>query len=195
MRRVNLVLNDFDAILKGDIIGVDYGALVCLRKGLNMTLACGDFDSIQKTDLAIIKEQTERVDVLDPIKDMTDFTYALTLCDDYDEIHVYGALGKRRDHEYVHLLKVIQDPRLILFDDNNIITSLKPGHYEISKQMRYFSIIVVEEGVLNLSGFKYPLKDRMIHRYDDYLTSNEILDHVGSVTLHSGQILIIQSQD
>ena len=53
-------------------IGVDKGALTLARNGKRMLLAIGDFDSVEESDLAYIKEYSDTLLQLNPIKDDTD---------------------------------------------------------------------------------------------------------------------------
>ena len=195
MKTVSIILNDLPDHLEGDIIGVDYGAYLCAQNEITMTIACGDFDSITATQKESVKQYAKQFLELNPIKDMTDFTYALSLCEDYDEIYVYGAIGRRIDHEMINLFQAAQDSRIILVDSINRIQSFNQGEYHFEKGMyRYFSIIPFEPACITLFGFKYPLERRCIKPYDDYLSSNEILDKA-TLIVHEGSILVIQAND
>ena len=195
MKPVTLVLGDITGPLFGPVIGVDYGAYLCASLEIQMMQAVGDFDSVNAKQMAIIKDYAKEIIILDPIKDVTDFAYALSLCDDYDQIFVYGALGRRLDHEMINLFKAFQDPRIILLDDKNKIQSYLVGEYTfINEDYKYFSIIPFENARISLKNFKYPLSNRSIKLYDDYLTSNEVLEQ-GSLEVHEGRILVIQSND
>ena len=197
MRRVNIVLRTADLQeIQGDVIGVDQGAWFCYENNISLKLACGDFDSITSEQLKILQKQDFSVIVLPSEKDVTDFEYALSLCDDYDEIVVYGALGARRDHEYVNLKLASFDPRIILKDSNNLIRKYGPGTYYFSPdQYRYFSLLVLKEGYITYEGFKYPLTQRQIFLDDVYLTSNEIISERAKMTLEKAEVLLIRSND
>lgn len=195
MSRVNIILNDFDSEVVGDVIGVDFGAWVCVEKKIEMKLACGDFDSVTPDQLERIKLNVIEVHELSPQKDMTDFSYALSLCEAYDEIFVYGGLGGRRDHEYIHVMSVIQDSRIHLFDNQNLMFSLESGSHVIEKNgYDYISFFVIKPGNLSLIGFKYPLVNYKTHYFDSHMTSNEIINDKGEIHLNNGSLLVIQAK-
>ncbi|WP_159648579.1 thiamine diphosphokinase [Erysipelothrix aquatica] len=194
MRTVTLVLGDFEGTVEGDVIGVDYGALVCLNKGIPVMLACGDFDSVSEEDFQRIKNYAETTIRLNPMKDDTDFLFAYKQAGDYDEIIVYGGLGRRRDHEYSNVVTAMLDSRITLYDGQNKIKRYDEGTHHIAKNDYYYlSVVIFEPITITLEGFKYPLDRRDVKFGDTYLTSNEILDDVGVVTLQGGPALIIQA--
>lgn len=73
-------------------IGVDKGALTLARNGKRMLLAIGDFDSVEESDLAYIKEYSDTLIQLNPIKDDTDSEAAVmyAIQKGYQKIHLYG---------------------------------------------------------------------------------------------------------
>lgn len=197
MTCVNIVLRACDiGDIKGDVIGVDAGAWFCYENNIQMIKACGDFDSITSQQKEILLRQDFSVDVLPSAKDQTDFEYALSLCDDYDEIWVYGALGQRKDHEYVNLSLASKDDRIILFDKHNKIKKYSPGLYYFSPdEYTYFSLLVLKAGTITYEGFKYPLYEREIAPGDVYLSSNEIMHKDASMLLEEAEVLVIRSND
>ena len=42
---------------------------------------------------------------------------------------------------------------------------------------------------------KYPLTNQKLTNKDTYTTSNEILEEMGIVTVHTGKVTVIQSKD
>ena len=194
MKTVSLVLHEFDESLEGDVIGVDYGAYVCASRGIPMMIACGDFDSVTGDEFKCIEKHAEKIIRLKPEKDETDFTYAYSLCVDYDRINVFGGLGGRRDHEYMHILTVCSDPRLYLYDKQNKIYSLGVGKHVIKKDTyQYVSMHILDKGNLSFEGVKYPLNNQEVKVGDTYLTSNEILEEEATLTIHSGKVLLLQT--
>lgn len=193
MKRVNLVLRPTDIPIIGDTIGVDSGALYCLDKNIDMLLALGDFDSITKEDLVKLETSGVRVIKFPEDKNEIDFELALNYVDDYDEIYVYGGLGNRRDHEYMLMNFVMRDPRIVVIDKENRIQMREKGEYNYTKSnYKFLSIIPLSDGVISLSGFKYPLYNVEINKRSFYLTSNQIVDK-GIITLSKGKILVIES--
>ena len=64
------------------VIGVDKGALYCLKNHIRMDLAVGDFDSVNNRDFDLINKETKIIK-LNSIKDDTDTEHALNLVKNY----------------------------------------------------------------------------------------------------------------
>ena len=180
-------------------IGVDKGALTLARNGKRMLLAIGDFDSVEESDLAYIKEYSDTLIQLNPIKDDTDSEAAVMYAieNGYQKIHLYGGLGGRLDHAMINLRLVSRFPETVyLYDQNNLIYSLAEGVHSIDKRdYTYISFFTEDEATISLEGFKYPLDKQQLTNKDTYTTSNEILDRRGIVTVHVGKVTVIQSKD
>lgn len=180
-------------------IGVDKGALTLARNGKRMLLAIGDFDSVEESDLAYIKEYSDTLIQLNPIKDDTDSEAAVmyAIQKGYQKIHLYGGLGGRLDHAMINLRLVSRFPETVyLHDQNNFIYSLAEGVHSIDKRdYTYISFFTEDEATISLEGLKYPLDKQQLTNKDTYTTSNEILEDRGIVTVHAGKVTIIQSKD
>ena len=196
MKIASIVLNHFQGELKGDVFGVDYGAWLCVKDNITMKAACGDFDSVNKSQKQAVFSLDIPIYVLPKEKDLTDFEFALSLCNTYDQILVFGALGGRRDHEYLNVQFAMKDERIILCDQLNRIQKISPGIHIIKKDtFKYLSFIPLETSKISIKGVKYPLVKRDVLIGDAYLSSNEILDISSEVTVHQGSFLMIQSND
>ena len=180
-------------------IGVDKGALTLARNGKRMLLAIGDFDSVEESDLAYIKEYSDMLLQLNPIKDDTDSEAAVMYAIEkgYQKIHLYGGLGGRLDHAMINLRLVSRFPETVyLHDQNNFIYSLAEGVHSIDKhEYTYISFFTEDEAIISLEGLKYPLDKQQLTNKDTYTTSNEILEDRGIVTVHAGKVTVIQSKD
>lgn len=182
-----------------DVIGVDAGTLKLLDANIRVKYAIGDFDSVSGKELTRIVGSVDNVIRLNPIKDDSDSESALKLAWElgYDQAIIYGGLGGRIDHEIVNLRLVYQNPnRVKLIDERNEIVSYKEGTYKIQKRdFPFISFFTQEEAEISLIGMKYPLEHRTINCRDLYTVSNEIVDEEGTLIVHSGVILTIQSKD
>ena len=180
-------------------IGVDKGALTLARNGKRMLLAIGDFDSVEESDLAYIKEYSDTLLQLNPIKDDTNSEAAVMYAIEkgYQKIHLYGGLGGRLDHAMINLRLVSRFPETVyLHDQNNFIYSLAEGVHSIDKhEYTYISFFTEDEAIISLEGLKYPLDKQQLTNKDTYTTSNEILEDRGIVTVHAGKVTVIQSKD
>lgn len=194
MKTVTIILRDFSGCTKGDVIGVDYGALVCVNKGIPVDLAIGDFDSVSEEEYTLIEHHATKTIRLKPEKDDTDFMAAYRLCDNYDEILVYGALGGRIDHELMHIHTAKRDSRIILMDNKNKIQRLDSGSHIISKDsFKYISFFALTPCHVSLKGFKYSLNHQPVTPDTTYMTSNEIILDQGEIIIDKGSLLMIQS--
>ena len=197
---VAIILKRCDSIPTAEnYIGVDKGALTLARNGKRMLLAIGDFDSVEESDLAYIKEYSDTLIQLNPIKDDTDSEAAIMYAieNGYQKIHLYGGLGGRLDHAMINLRLVSRFPETVyLYDQNNFIYSLAKGVHSIDKRdYTYISFFTEDEATISLEGFKYPLDKQQLTNKDTYTTSNEILEDKGIITVHAGKVTVIQSRD
>ena len=197
---VAIILKRCDSIPTAkNYIGVDKGALTLARNGKRMLLAIGDFDSVEESDLEYIKEYSDTLIQLNPIKDDTDSEAAIMYAieNGYQKIHLYGGLGGRLDHAMINLRLVSRFPETVyLYDQNNFIYSLAKGVHSIDKRdYTYISFFTEDEATISLEGFKYPLDKQQLTNKDTYTTSNEILEDKGIITVHAGKVTVIQSKD
>lgn len=176
------------------LVGVDRGALICAQKGLMMDLAVGDFDSVTKEELELIRLHCKEVVMLNTVKDVTDSQAALAYVDEFDEVILSGGLGGRIDHQMINIGLVKRDMRLSLWDENHLIYTVD-GEKTIKKSgYRYLSLFACEPSTVDLTNVKYPLSKQSIDESDLYLISNEIIDEEAFIRV-KGKILIIQSND
>lgn len=197
---VAIILKRCDSIPTAEnYIGVDKGALTLARNGKRMLLAIGDFDSVEESDLAYIKEYSDTLLQLNPIKDDTDSEAAVMYAIEkgYQKIHLYGGLGGRLDHAMINLRLVSRFPETVyLHDQNNFIYSLAEGVHSIDKRdYTYISFFTEDKATISLEGLKYPLDKQQLTNKDTYTTSNEILEDRGIVTVRAGKVIVIQSKD
>lgn len=186
----NLIPND------SFIVGVDGGALICVKHQLIMDLAIGDFDSVSKQELTDIQTMSKKIIVLEKEKDDSDFEAALRYFESSDRILVFGFWGKRLDHSYVNLQLLKQNSKIEFVDSHNYVFTLKKGSFKISKgNYTYLSVFALEDSVISLQGVKYPLNKQFLKVVDLYTLSNEIIDEEALIVIDSGYLLIIQSKD
>lgn len=185
--------------VKADYIGADKGALVLATAGIRMKLAVGDFDSVQKEDLELIRSMSDETIILNPVKDDSDSESAIrhVKAMGYEHIILCGALGGRADHSIVNLRLVYENPGTVsLMDEQNLICAFGEGRHVIAKGgYRYISFFTLDEAAVSLEKMKYPLHERRITNRDLYTVSNEIPGEEGILTVHHGKVLVIQSND
>lgn len=182
-----------------DYIGADKGALTLAESGIHMVAAIGDFDSVNKEDLAKIKEYASETTVLNPIKDDSDAQAAIdkALSLGYEHIELRGALGGRMDHAFLNIrLLLAYAGKVTIRDERNLITALPPGKYVLKKdEYPYISFFTEKNAVLSLHGFAYPLERREVSSADLYTGSNELCEETGTVIVEKNPVLLFRSRD
>ena len=179
------------------VIGVDKGALELIKNNINVDLAVGDFDSINKEELEIIKSNVISVKVLNEEKDDTDLEHVFTnYIKEDDIVYCYGTLGERMDHTFTNLMLLarFKDYSITLFNENNKIFLLNKGEHKIYKEkFKYFSLYSLDDSLVSITKCKYPLNKYELKNKNTLITSNEISDKFAEVYIHEGSILVIQS--
>ena len=198
MKKVILVANQCETLpynSEYEYIGVDKGALYCLKHRIPMKMAIGDFDSLNKEEFNLLKENCTTIS-LPCRKNETDGEYALRYVYEqgYRDIEIYGVTGGRLDH-YLIIQKLLEigDISFQIVDKQNRIYVLEKGKYKIPKRSKYISFFALEELWITLKNVEYPLDHVFISPKDLYLTSNEIIDEANLEV--SGRILVIESKD
>ncbi len=174
-----------------DYIGVDAGALKIIESNHPIKMAVGDFDSMNELDLQKLDCVVDKHPVM---KDETDAELAMKLCKDYDEVILYGGLSGRIDHTIANIrLIMYRYNNVTLMDEMQCIRVLKSGTHCVNNEYKHISFYAIEESVISLDGFLYPLKKTRISVSDIYTTSNSLEKNIGEVVVHSGSILCVQS--
>lgn len=178
-----------------DLIGIDHGAIIAMRANRQMIAAIGDFDSVSSDELKQLETVTKLIK-LNTHKNETDseaaINYAQTL--GYDEIILYGGLGGRIDHELINLSLLVHKKGITLMNERNRIRLIEKGSYKQKKEYHYLSFIPLDECVISLKQVAYPLDHCIVHPYDTFTTSNEILDEA-EIIVHEGRLLMIECND
>jgi len=185
------------------IIGVDYGALWLIKHHIVPDCALGDFDSVTKRELALLKKTVPKVKTFPSKKSATDIelavNYAIRLRP--EEVLILGGIGTRLDHTLaaVNLLGKLLAAGIrgrILDERNEIL--LVDGRYRVSKTepYRYISLLpYTQQTIVSLSGFAYPLSRGRLLRGTSRGISNEIIAETATIEVHEGLALVIKSRD
>ncbi|KQL46664.1 thiamine pyrophosphokinase [Brevibacillus choshinensis] len=186
------------------LVGVDRGSLFLVQHGFSPRLAIGDFDSVSPDEKAEIEQHSQSVSSCDPImKDLTDTEMALTWALEQQpaEIVLVGALGSRFDHSLanVHLLQkaLRADIPCKIVDENNEIRLIDSALTVERDHFSTLSLLPLSPEVtgITLHGFQYPLKNATLRIGDTLGISNVLKADTGTISLHSGQLLVIKSKD
>ena len=194
-----------DIIKKDDFIICADGAIKhCINLKILPNLWIGDFDSCDKNEY--IRKYPSLKDVmtvsLNPQKDETDTHYACNIAIEkgYKEILIVGGLGNRMDHAVsnVGLLEYIESSgvRGQIEDENNTICVFSDTYISASKR-KYLSLIPLDKEVVvkKTDGLLYPLNDYVMKRGLSLGVSNEKTKKEAYITLKSGTMLVIESED
>lgn len=194
------------------IIAVDNGFSACMELGIRPDLIVGDFDTFGRERIAAFAGNEEfHIEIHKAEKDETDTELAFrdVIAAGCSEVHMFGALGGRIDHEIsgFHVLAQVRRKgiKVSLFDKRNKIFILDSAHekeHEFKKSEAfgtYVSFLPLTEKVkgITLTGFKYPLdkKDISILENPSLCVSNEIMDESARITIDEGILICVESRD
>ncbi|GAA2952736.1 thiamine diphosphokinase [Lactobacillus kefiranofaciens subsp. kefirgranum] len=194
---------------QGDlIIGVDRGSLFLEELGIIPDLVVGDFDSLQKKDLAQIENSVADIRYSNPVKDWTDTELMLqTAFRDYaiQNLTIFGATGGRIDHFLTNLWMILNPAirsfasRLTFIDQQNLIKFFNPGRHTVTKKEIYpyigfASLTSIRD--FNIIGARYKLKNYSsdyprVFASNEFLTGHEQFE----ISFAKGMIAAIYSKD
>lgn len=174
------------------IIACDDAVFFLFNEEIDFDFAIGDFDSLdQSFDLSTLKN----VKILPSEKDVTDLEAAILYSTELnpEKIIVLGGLGGSRiEHTYanINLLKTFDN--LEIMNDESRLFTIKKGTHHVSHH-GYVNLFSLEDSVVTLDGFKYPLNNYYLSHKEILGISNELNSINGSIKVISGKILVILS--
>ncbi|MBO4864534.1 MAG: thiamine diphosphokinase [Eubacterium sp.] len=187
------------------VLTADRGTLHAISAGIPIDRAIGDFDSVDGSELALIKEKLpDKVEKLIPEKDDTDTEHALRYAFEHNpsEIIMMGCTGTRLDQTInsIFLLRECADrgiPAFIIDSTNRI--RISKGTTQIKKENlfgKYISILPLEKEahIKTISGFKYDVTDITLSQSSGRGISNELVEEEGIIE-SDDHIIIIESID
>ena len=182
----------------GDLqIAADAGLLLCERLGVRPDVVLGDFDSM---DVRQAPADCIRVPVE---KDDTDTQLAVRLALERGatDITLIAGLSGRVDHT-LSTLAILEEleqkkVRAILTDGHNRVRFLRAGSLLIARdaRFRYLSLIVATDRArgVTVEGCKYPLRNALLRRRNQYAISNEIVGAAALIAVRRGAVYVIES--
>ena len=188
------------------ILAADAGMEALYRCHVLPDIIVGDFDSVDAEILEHFRKK-ERIEIcmLNPEKDDTDTEYAIreAIRRGAMEIVVIGATGTRIDHVLGNIsllgIGLEEQIKISLVDEHNRIRMInQPLMIRKAEQYgKYVSLIPFSEKVsgVTLRGLKYPLTDYTMGGFNSLGISNEIVSDEASISLSSGQLIVIESKD
>lgn len=191
-------------------IAADKGLETAFKFNITPDYILGDYDSVDTELLEHYKDNTEVV-TYKPEKDYTDTHIALKKAIEtalsqgsIDDICICltGATGTRLDHTLtnIYILNEALESGVNAFiaDAHNKIY-IKDSSFKINKNEqygKYVSFIPMTDGVkLTLEGMKYGLEDYLLTQKESICQSNEIVNDTAIITVNSGKIVVVESDD
>lgn len=186
-------------------VGVDAGCLFLLEQGLELSLAVGDFDSVEPEEFQRIQSTAHKLRTSAAEKNDTDLELAIKEVLErwpQAEILIFGAFGGRLDH---HLASVFlsTDPdigpfmtQLCLMDQQNYLCYRPAGRHTIQPiaGYTYVAFMPVEGASIQIEGAKYPLNPTNYFKKAIY-GSNEFSNQPITLSVDRGYAVIIYSKD
>lgn len=183
------------------IICADSGYKNCIKAGFTPNLIIGDFDSSKKPDIDC------EIITLDVEKAFTDSFHCVmeAVERDYNEIQIFCAIGSRMDHTYSNMLSLDycqkHNVKCCIMNRKNRISLIKEKGI-INKDYDNFSLFaylsdckgVKIKGAYYTAGF-YDKDSLDIKQSDQFAQSNFVSDDYAEITLDSGTLLLIESND
>ncbi|MAX67391.1 MAG: hypothetical protein QF441_08690 [Bacteriovoracaceae bacterium] len=150
--------------LKEPVIYIDGGARFQIDK---TGFSCGDQDSFKGKSLN---------QKLDPNKDFSDLAFVLKYCKDFSQLHLFGFLGGRKDHELFNLGEVyhfLKNKEKSTVSFENKIKLFSAGEWDIELD-GLFSLVVFEKTFIELTGqCQYLIEGKEVHPLSSFGLSNQ----------------------
>lgn len=182
-------------------IAADAGWKTAQKLGVTPRLLVGDFDSLVTPPVSagveVVRVPAE--------KDDTDTQLAVRLALERGatDITLIAGLSGRVDHT-LSTLAILEEleqkkVRAILTDGHNRVRFLRAGSLLIARdaRFRYLSLIVATDRAhgVTVEGCKYPLRNALLRRRNQYAISNEIVGAAALIAVRRGAVYVIESGD
>ena len=178
-----------------DIFCADGGTNYCIEMGYTPKCVYGDLDSIKSEILDKVTKTGIKIEKFSPDKDYSDFELVLEKMgyENYEEIYVVGALGKRIDFTLNNIILMEKYKKLIILTEKEEIFFRDKSFKLTGKTGKTLSMVSLDSDIedITLKGFKYPLINRHIKRDSSILMSNVIVKDEAEVIFKKGKIVVI----
>ena len=185
------------------ILAADGGIRYIVEIGLVPDLVIGDFDSISKKYLDLIRNKDISIEQFPVKKDKTDSELCVDYMIDQGAKHIilFGAIGSRIDHTLanIYLLDKIVKAGISgeIIDSSNRIT-LVTDELKLTRKLDHFTSIIpltFDGAIVTLKGFEYNLTKVNIDFASTQGVSNRIVEEEGYIKIHQGKCLVTISKD
>lgn len=200
---VKMLTNTFEY---SKIIGVDKGLEILDLLGINPSIICGDFDTVNAIIFNKYKGKEECViKEFPPMKDYTDTHLAVDIAieEGATVIDICGGTGSRIDHLLGNLgvvaYALTKGVKVYIWDENNRIQIIDKGIVMKKDDGfgKYVSLIPYggEASGVTLKGFKYLLSNATLKQEESLGVSNELVDEKGTIEIEKGRLVVIEARD
>ncbi len=179
------------------LIACDGGLETMHNLGLTPDILIGDFDSVSSWTLSLYDELERREYPIE--KDCSDLEICLEYCKEKEikEVLIVGGIGGRVDHCLANIGLLVeycnQGLDVKLYDASNEIFFAN-SNIAIKRTKKYLSIIPAEiSAVITLKGVKFEIDNKEINFRRTLAISNEIKEGFAILEVHSGSVIVIQS--
>ncbi|MRG85445.1 thiamine diphosphokinase [Salinibacillus xinjiangensis] len=186
-------------------IGADRGCIHLLEEGIKPDYGLGDFDSVTKEEMEVIRRECNHIKEYPAEKDQTDLEIALQKAIELKPKHIqlFGVTGGRLDHELVNiqLLYQLSEYKMngIIIDKYNKIELKRAGVHSLEYDEKFENISFIPQSTsiknLTLKGFYYPLINKNLEYGTSLATSNCLIGKKGTFSFSEGILLVVRSHD
>ncbi len=187
-------------LIQGDIIAVDKGCELLLKKKQKITYAVGDFDSLKPIFFKKLQQHKIPFETHPKEKDQSDAELALkwAIQQGYASIRMIGFSGGRLDHyqAIIQMLFRFQHPGVELVTPTQSIHYLSKGTYQLHQEKgeKYFSLFTLSNANVSIQNCLYPLTKKELSVKDTFTLSNEWVHRkTVKLTVHTGEVLLYRS--
>lgn len=177
----------------------DGGAKKAIELNIIPKEVWGDFDSLDETNLQILKEKNVIIKKFNKDKDFTDgellISYVSSL--NYNEIIIIGGFGGRMDHTLTNINLVFKYPNIVFVSELEKLFVINNNFKIKNKIGKTISFIPFSDTVeeLTLNGFLYPLKNHTLKRGDSTCISNIVTSESANIEFKDGKLIATISLD
>ncbi|AHI54059.1 thiamine pyrophosphokinase [Spiroplasma sabaudiense Ar-1343] len=164
-------------------IGVERGCFDLINKNIPVDLAIADFDHVSSEELEVIKSKANKIEILNPEKDLIDGEVAIlwAMKEGYSDILYLANPTIRHDMNLASLNFAFKYGVRIL-SDKSLILLLKKGKNIISfekyQDYTYISFVANCPTKVNIENLKYEAKNLSLEPYSLAAISNCFVPYV-----------------
>lgn len=164
------------------VVCADGGYRHAERAGIIPNVIVGDFDSLETSIPKISVKSFPKN------KNLTDGEIAVeeVLSQGIEEVIITCALGGRTDHEISNIMLLKRYPKAVIMGENVTIKGIGEKYILSGLIGKTVSIIPIEESVVTLKGFLYPLEKKKLKLGTTLTMSNVVKSNLSEIIVSEG---------